>query len=248
MTPERRDEIDRAMEVTDGTLTTASKILRCHPDTLKRWIESDDILLRKWKPEWVKEDVEDTEVHRPIQISGKERRAIALSKEDRTLKKGFRDLGFSDDEVSFLTGIAEFTNGRIDEVIDLTYGGMVRNYSKLLKIFSDTQEVLDQMLKDPSAYNEYGEKGNITYSGYKKMKEMMNALLEIAKEARATNTAAEQTMITRAKILEIKKRQQEDDKGPPKVPGFGPPEVFGNPHFTQNNHYHNEIKKADKDV
>jgi hypothetical protein len=136
----------------------------------------------------------------------------------------------------------------MDEVIDLTYGGMVRNSAKLLTMFHDTQDALNEIMQNPAAFNEYGEKGQITYSGYKKMKEMMNALLEIAKETRATNTAAEQTMITRAKILEIKKRQQEDQKGPPKVPGFGPPEVFGSPTFVQNNHYGKEEKKADAEV
>lgn len=250
MTAERRDEIDRAMEATGGVLTTTSTLLKCRVETLKKWIRSDDILMRKWKPNWIKEEDLDPEVHRPIQLSGDQRRDLAIAKENKSLAQGFRDLGFNEDEIKFYSSIASFTNGRMDQVIDFTYGGMARGAAKMLKLADDTKELLDKVSANPDAYNEYGEKGNITYSGWKKMKEIQSAYLAIQKEIRATNEEVIKSKIQCAKIEEIKKRQKEEANKTKKVPGFGgPPEVFGNtPNMTQNNYYCKNEKQADADI
>lgn len=251
MTTERRAEIERAMEAADGVASTASGILGCKPATLANWIKSDDILLRKWRPDLVKDDGADPEIHRPTQINPVEAKTMALAKEDRSLAAGFRDLGFSKEEIEFLTPLAEFTNGRFEQVIDLTYGGMVNNTAKLLKLFQDT---LDQVLKiqeNPSAYDETNSEGVVLYSGWKKLKEARSSLLEIQKEIRATKSEAEETMITRAKIKEIQKRQAEEAANKTlKKPAFGgPPEVFGHaPKMEQHIHHHHEPKPVDAET
>lgn len=250
ITATRRAELDAALEASGGVFNTAAQILGCHGATVKKHVKADDILCRKWKPEWVKEDGEDPEIHRPVQLTAYDKEEIAMAKQDRSLQKGFVELGFAEDEIAFLTPLAEFSNGRLEQVIDLTYGGMVNNTAKLMILFNKQLEKVNSIMLNPDLFDETNAEGTIVYSGYKKLKESTTILLEIQKEVRATARAAEDTMITRAKIREIKKRQQEEDKDPLKKPGFGgPPEVFGTtPNLTQNVYSNQETKKADAEI
>lgn len=249
LTPEKRDEIDRAMEATGGVRTKAAKILRMKNDTLKNHLEKDGPLRLKWCNAPVEETF-DPEIHRPITMTAEEKKELALSLEEGSLAKGFRELGFKDDEVAQLAQIAQFTNGRLDKISDLTAGGMANQSARLMLLFNSTFDQLKAISENPKAFNEEDtdDKGNVktTYSGWKKMKDLTTGLLEIAKEIRQTDAAGRDAMIVRAKIDEIKKRQAEESKGAPKVPGFGPPEVYGNPTFIQ--HVHNDGQKGMRDA
>lgn len=250
ITPERREELDAAMEATGGVVSHAAKILKCKDTTLKFWIKSDSILKAKWfglDPE------EDTSIHKP-EITDQERSALAFAKEEVNMAKGWGSLGFDLKETEKLLQISNFTNGRMEKITDLTTGGMSRNAARLLLLFDETYEKIQEVMANPEKYHEYEQRGKdgeggqkIVYSGWKKLKELMNTLLEIAKETRSTNDAAQASIIQRAKIEEIKKRMAEDSKGPKKVPGFGgPPEVYGNPTFVQNNY--GSSKKEEKNA
>jgi len=237
LTPQRREEIQSAMEMSNGVKKDAAKILKCAPATLAQHIKRDDVLRAKYDPTFVPEVV-DSEVHRPVdrdQVT-----SIALAKEEATLVGGWEQLGVTAEETEYLARLATFTNGKLDQVIDFTYGGMVHNSTMLSLLVGKTMETLKDIMENPASFHEMNDDGAITYSGFRKMKEMNSSLLEIMKEMRATNAAAEQTMITRAKIDEIKRIKEESNKTGHRKPGFGPPEVFGaGPKLTQhvtNNH------------
>lgn len=242
LTPQRREEIQSAMEASNGVKKAAAKILKCSHATLANHIKRDDVLRAKYDPTYVPEKV-DPEIHRPAdkdQVA-----SIALAKEEASLVGGWQEVGFSEDESAYLAGLANFTNGRMERIIDFTYGGMIHNSTSLALLAKDSVEMLKEIMKDPAKFHEYNDDGAITYSGYRKMKEMNSSVMEIMKEMRATNDAAEQTMITRAKIDEIKRIKEEANQTGVRKPGFGPPEVFGaGPKMTQNVTNNNGAKGA----
>lgn len=232
LTPERRAEILSAMESCDGNKTHAAKVLGCTLQTVNRHIKCDEVLRSKYDPKYKPEHA-DLEIHRPA--SKDEAASISIAKEEATLVGGWQDVGFSEEESRYLSSLADFTNGKMDRIIDFTYGGMIKNVTSLSLLVKDTIDMLREVMKDPSKYHEYNDDGDITYSGFRKMRELQNSVSEQMKEMRATNSAAEQTMITRAKIDEIKRIKEENNQKGARRPGFGPPEVFGSvPSMTQN--------------
>jgi hypothetical protein len=242
LTPERREEILSAMESANGKKKDAAKILNTTTTTLLKHIRRDEVLSAKYDPLY-KPDVVDSSVHRPVdrdQVA-----AISLAKEEASLVGGWQEVGFSEEEAEYLSGLSKFTNGKLDQVIDFTYGGMIRNTTSLSLLVEKIMKRLDKLMADPTKYHEINSEGAITYSGYRKIKETNSSLLEVMKEMRATNAAAEQTMITRAKIDEIKRVKDENKKTGFRKPGFGPAEVFGaGPKMTQHVTNNNGVKDA----
>lgn len=244
LTPERRAEILSAMDAANGVKAAAVKILGCTTQTLNRHIKQDEVLRSRYDPTY-KPAVVDTEIHRPA--SKDDATSIAIAKEEASLVGGWQDVGFTEEESQYLSGLSQFTNGKLDQVIDFTYGGMVKNATSLSLLVRDTIQMLKKVMENPAAFHEYNDDGAITYSGFRKMKELQNSVTEQMKEMRATNSAAEQTMITRAKIDEIKRIKEESNQQGAKRPGFGPVEVFGKPpNMTQ--HIHNHAPKDVTDV
>lgn len=244
LTPERRAEILSAMEASNGVKKAAAKILGCQPTTLANHIKRDEVLAAKYDPNY-KPDVADPQIHRPVDKA--QVTAISLAKEEASLVGGWQEVGFTEEESEYLAGLSKFTNGRLDAVIDFTYGGMVHNATSLSLLVQKIMNKLNEVMANPSKFDEMNDQGTVVYSGYRKMKELNNSLIEVMKEMRATNSAAEQTMITRAKIDEIKRIKEENSKTGVRKPGFlgGPPEVFGNaPNLTQNVTNNNAPKDA----
>lgn len=237
ITPEMRDEIDAAMEATGGVVTKAAKILKTKPPTLKNRILAETSLRMKWYPG---EPTPDADIHRPLTKTAGEAKRDALTLETENLQRGFREMGFKDDDIKELAKMAQFTHGRLKEVTDLTAGGMANQSARLMLMFNKIHERVLQMSECPEKYNEYNEdeKGRkLAYSGWKKLKELMATMLEISSEIRKTDAAGREAMVMRYKIDEIENKLRENQREGKKVPGFGPPEVFGNPKFIQNNFY-----------
>lgn len=247
LTPERRAELDSAMEATDGNLVDTSKILSCNVETLKKWIANDDIMLRKWKPEWIKDEDADESIHRPRQLTAVQRRELAIAKEEESLKEGFRELGVDDETTAYLVTVAGFTNGRIEGVTDLLTGGMSASAINMIDLVRRLKEDADKIAKNPDRYSEVNDKGVVVYSGWKKLKEVRQQIAEYTKELRNLSKDIRDMRIADAKIEEIRRVQKEREQDPKKTPGFGPPEVYGNPKLTQNNYYGNQIKEAEKE-
>ena len=244
LTPEEIEKYDAVLEKTDGTFTSAAKILGINKETLRKRIEKTPSLKAKWgtlsKAE--KDPAEDGEMHRPLVFSPEEQKALAEAKESAQLQKGFRKLGYDDEQIAFLADVGQLSYGSLDCVLDLTIGGMTKTYTDLLLLIKKLQDKLSDVLENPDNYYEEQNNGAIIQTPHKVAMDLTDRINELGKEMRHINTAAEQGRVTRYKIDEIRAAKEEEQKGKPRKPGWNP---FGPTNFIQNNYGRPEKKAED---
>ena len=197
-------------------------------------------MMRKWKPEWISDEDIDESIHKPRQLTASQRRDLAIAKEEQGLSGGFRELGVPDETIKYLVSVAEFANGKMDSITQLLTGGMSVSALSMIDLIRQLKADADKLALDPSKYDEVNPAGTITYSGWKKLKDVRDQIKEMTKEFRNLSKQSREMQIDDAKIKEIRRRQMEDAAKPKKSAGFGgPPEVFGNtPNLTQHVHNH----------
>lgn len=233
LSPEELEHFDAALTETNGNRKMAAKVLNTSIPRLQRYIEREEFLRSKWG-EAEKKEIADPEVHRPITISKEQALAIATAKEDGTLQKGFKALGYEDADRDFLQKVANLSSVPALNMLDLTIGGMVKSFTDLLLIKEKLKEKLLDVVENPGNYEVEMPNGTIAQLPHKVMVDLVDRITAISKEMRSMNTAAEQGQIVRAKIREIERHEAEAKKEGKKLPGF--PVGTKNVTLVQNNY------------
>lgn len=233
LTPEEAEELDRAMEASGGSMAGAARILGRNVATVKKWLHGHKPLMRKWKPERCEGVDEDTQdIFRAPVLSPEEKRYLAAERVDARIEKDVRNLGFDEDDSDFLVQVAKSTVGKFDSVHDLALGGVVNSLGNLMLLRKRLQEEFDKIAENPEAHDIVNSVGAVTYPGHKKLIELSDRITAISKEIRNVNKATEDGYITRAKIEQIKRQREEEEKTGKKFAGFGEPKTM-----IQNNYY-----------
>lgn len=234
LTPEEAEELDRALEASKGSMVGAARILGRNVETVKKWLNSHKPLLRKWKPERCEGvDMDTEDVFRAPVLSPEEKRYLAAQEADKRIEQDVKNLGFDEGDSEFLIKVAKSTVGKFDSVHDLALGGVVNSLGNLILLRQRLQDEFDKVAENPEAHDIVNSVGVVTYPGHKKLIELSDRITAISKEIRSVNKATEDGYITRAKIDQIKRQREEDEKTGKKFAGFGPPKTM-----IQNNHYY----------
>ena len=143
-----------------------------------------------------------------------------------------KNLGFDEGDSEFLIKVAKSTVGKFDSVHDLALGGVVNTLGNLILLRKRLQEEFDKVAENPEAHDIVNSVGVVTYPGHKKLIELSDRITAISKEIRSVNKAMEDGYITRAKIEQIKRQREEEERTGKKFAGFGPPKTM-----IQNNYY-----------
>ena len=244
LTPEEVEKYDAILEKTDGAFSSAARVLGLDTKTFRQHVNQSPPLKAKWGTvsKADKDPAEDGEMHRAIVLSPEEQKALAEAKESMQLQKGFRKLGYSDDEISYLADVSQLSFGSLDSVLDLTIGGMTKTFTDMLLLRNKLQDKLQDVLENPDNYYEEQNNGAIIQTPHKVTMDLVDRINALGKEMRHINTAAEQGRVTRYKIDEIRAAKAEEEKGKPRKPGWNP---FGPTTFVQNNYGDgNKEKKA----
>lgn len=247
--------IDHALTVAGGNRSAAARALEMDEKKVYNLVASNALLRNKWgnKPE---KDVPDEVVgalHRDIPPAV--RLDEALVKEEAASANRQKLYGFKDEELQFLNSLESEYSGAYQGALDLTYGGLMYTVRKLLIVFRKLEIRLDDVIANPSKYlrvdisDKGGEK--ITKTDHEHFMEIVDRLKAVSTEIRAANADANNTHLTRVKMLQMaaelgggpvgKKNDKPEPKGsfswgdPPKavsgsgdLPGAGvgePPKV-----------------------
>lgn len=183
LTPEEVEKYDAILEKTDGAFSSAAKVLGLDVNTFKNHIKNSAPLNAKWGrvSKADKDPAEDGEMHRAIVLSPAEQKALAEAKESIQLQKGFRKLGYSDEEIAYLADVSQLSFGSLDSVLDLTIGGMTKTFTDMLLLRNKLQEKLQDVLENPDNYYEEQNNGAIIQTPHKVAMDLVDRINALGK-------------------------------------------------------------------
>ena len=204
---------DAAMERTCGHRRHAAILMGVTPERLKSILENTDSLREKWTQ---KQKPINTgflgEVDRgrePLKAMTREQQAIAdaIARQDALVSGSWAKLGYSDDQKEFLQNLQAAYSTNLQGTLNLTYGGMVYSYTKLMFAFEDVLHRIEAIDEDPDKY----VREACTQFGVNEVKgphefrcELYDRLIAISAELRKVNSDATKANWVRAQIERLK--------------------------------------------
>lgn len=215
VTEDDKQRIDEALTRTRGHRPHAAILLGISYDRLTNVVLNDPGLRAKWSN--TKRELPEGlagEVHRDPGLSPDEIKAAeGLAKQEALLAKGWDVLGYSEEQRQFLLTLQATYRTSLRATLDLTYGGMMHSYTRLLMLFEDLHKKLAHIDANPAEYmrthrTEFGE--NVVKTAHEHRCELYDRFLAVSAELRKVNNDATKVNIVRAQLDKLKA----DDGGP----------------------------------
>lgn len=213
VTDEDRLRLDAALEQTKGHRGQAAELLGLPETRVNNVVQHTPWLRAKWGRSIVPKPVEGTnsELNRepPLApMSDEDFKAVeAIRKQDALLQKGWKALGFTPEQKQFLHNLQVNYSTNLKGTIDLTYGGMVHAYTRLLFVFEDVLKRIQEVDDNPEAFDRVqatksGE--NIVKTAHEHRCELYDRLVAISAEIRKVNSDATKANWVRAQLERLK--------------------------------------------
>jgi hypothetical protein len=222
-TPEEIARVDAALEQTKGNRTHAALALGMEPQRVYNLINTNPQLRAKWRArpgEPVEADLAG-ELHRPPPLvsTTEEKIVLQITKEDSELQKGWKKLGFSSRERTFLAGLQATYASNLRSTMDLAYGGAAHANTKLLLALEDVAAKLEDIRNHPEKYHrtyetEYGTRESKGPDEY--YKEFYDLFVSISSELRKMGdsmTKANELRLRLEKLKLAKGAQERSEAG-----------------------------------
>lgn len=220
ITPEDRVLIDEALIKTKGNRDHAAAVLGWEKSRFNSMLFSDAILRAKWMREPDK-DIEVTpaaEIHRPemaVPLPAEKEIVVAITKEDAVLQKGWKRLGFDQDERKFLAGLQATYAGNLRSTMDLAYGGAAHANTRLLLVLEKLVEKIEDIQNHPENYHrvyttEFGERESKGPDEY--LKEFYDLFVSVSGELRKMGDSVTKANEMRLKMARLEMEHRSKKK------------------------------------
>lgn len=227
VTDDDRQRVDLAMERAQGNRKHAAQMLGMEYQRLVNIIKTSPNLHSKWVAvDHKAPNGFANEIHRdaPVTPFSNEQIAAAeaVEKQDALLATGWKKLGFSTEQKNFLQTIQKEYTGNLRGTLDLTYGGMIHSYTKLLFVFEDLLKRIADVDEHPENYRRdmSTKAGDFEIKGPHEFRcELYDRLLAVSAELRKVNSDATKANWVRAQIQKISAGNEPGAKR--KKPGWG---------------------------
>jgi hypothetical protein len=136
--------------------------------------------------------------------------AAAIERQDGILQAGWGKLGINEKQRDFLIQLQATYATNLKGTLDLTYGGMVHAYTKLLFVFEDIIQKISDIDENPDKYRRTfsaGDNTNETKGPHEYRCELYDRLISIAGELRKTNEGATKANWVRAQLKRLESGQ-----------------------------------------
>lgn len=207
ITPEVIEQLNRALEATEGSPTAAAKVLGVPATRVYNIINHSPVLKARWG-KGVEQPIVDV-VDRPelpVAVPPANQMAVSLTNQEKKLDRGLSKLGFSREEVTAISEIEEFAGSHFQSTLKILHGGMVKSSVRLLLL---AEQIYQEYLKDPDPEMDPRD-----------LNRWWDRYFTIQQHLRETNDAANRAALTQAMVA-LKRKEAANGSGPSK-PGFGP--------------------------
>jgi len=223
--------VDTALTTCQGNRGHAANMVGKTPLEMKNIINNTPWLKLKWQ---LKETIPPTpgeavDIDRPPPVIGSTPSAVvkAIEAQDKIIQKGFRKMGYSEDEVLFFEALQTEVAGNIKGILDLTFGGAAHSTMKSLIMMRKMEETLADIDEHPEKYRkvaytregtEYEVENEHDYR-LKVWKHYMN----FADLQRKMNISVNEATKTRLMAQKLQQEMRGKDTGPKTVAGWETP-------------------------
>lgn len=195
------------MEQADGNVTAAAGLLGIKRDVLRDRIRNNKGLRARWQgggKKDVKPPSKEIVIHRPSipEISEEELLALALKKEDDSVRKGLSSMGLNEAESEMSLSCKNFARQHFGSALQLMTGGITKQFVRIMVEIDRIDERLRDRLECPISLQEEGM-----------LREDRRMLLE---QMGKFNERVSKSALIQAKIWQIKKASENEKSKEPK--------------------------------
>ena len=225
-TPEEIARVDAALTKTQGNRKHAAIALGLDPKKVYDMVCDNGPLAAKWgkkHPDAV-EPGPDTDIHREPGLRPMEEKvAVAITKQDAELHKGWQRLGFDNKERKFLAQLQGTYARSYSATLDLAYGGCAHANTRLLLVLENLTEKVADIEAHPEKYQlkAYTKDGSpyVCKSSTDYLREFHGLIVQVSAELRKMGDSAMAANVLRLKIERMRREQAKPDEAK-KVAGW----------------------------
>lgn len=218
ITAEEIVRINRALEITKGSLNSTAKLLGvprnriqsavADHESLKHWRTEASLLAGKTPIELDPVEEVNRKLPETLALSAAEKRAQALVVQEKNLNKSLTRLGFGHKEIEAISAVEEFAGQHFETTLSVMHGGMLKSAMRLMILVEKIER-------------EYLQDENLDEKGKKWWWDIYFRILE---NLRLMNDQTNKAALTKA-MIEIKKKET----GKAGKLGFTPVQINFNP-------------------